>query len=126
MIHLDSSVLIALADTGDPHHARALSLMRAMPDAGASVLAWWEFQCGPLRSGGAAMVRRLLPAGLFPFGEAHAVEAARLFNTAGRARRFKFDSMIAATAILAGASLATANPADFEPFVICGLELAPF
>ncbi len=32
--------------------------------------------------------------------------------------------MIAATAILSGAELATANPEDFRPFVAHGLRLA--
>lgn len=69
------------------------------------------------------MLRRLLPAGFFAFDQIQAIEAARLFNAVGRARRYKFDSMIAATAILAEAELATVNPVDFEPFVVHGLGL---
>ena len=123
MIHLDSNLLIALADAADPHRARALRLMRTLPEAAVSSLAWWEFECGPVSPEGASLVRRLLPGGIVPFHEAHSTAAAGLFNAAGRARRLKFDSLIAATAILADAELATANPGDFHPFVPHGLKL---
>lgn len=125
MIHLDTNVLIALADAADPHRATALSLMAGRPLAAVSSLAWWEFECGPVSLEGALLVRRLLTAGIVPFSDAHSHEAARLFNAVGRARRFKFDCLIAATAILAGAELATVNPDDFQPFVPHGLKLLP-
>ena len=64
-----------------------------------------------------------LAGGIIPFGEPHAKEAARLFYAVGRSRRFKFDSLIAATAILANAELATVNAADFQSFVPHGLKL---
>jgi predicted nucleic acid-binding protein len=123
MIHLDSNLLIALADASDPHRPSALRLMQTLPHAAVSSLAWWEFECGPVSPEGLALVRIMLPGGIIPFSLAEAMEAARLFNAVGRARRFKFDSLIAATAILAGASLATVNPADFHPFVPHGLTL---
>jgi predicted nucleic acid-binding protein len=123
MIHLDTNLLIALADSSDPHRDSALRLMELHSAAAVSSLAWWEFVCGPVSADGALMVRRLLPGGILPFDEVHSHEAARLFNAVGRARRFKFDSLIAATAILAGAELATVNREDFEPFVPHGLKL---
>jgi predicted nucleic acid-binding protein len=126
MIHLDTNLLIALADEGDLHREIALHLMETCTTAVAvSALAWWEFECGPITPEGLLLVRRLLLGGIVPFQESQAQEAARLFNAAGRARRLKFDSLIAATAILAGAELATANPDDFEPFVAHGLKLLP-
>jgi predicted nucleic acid-binding protein len=125
MIHLDSNLLIALADASDPHRAAALRLMSSGPLAAVSSLAWWEFECGPVSSEGTLLVLRLLTGGVVPFTDAHSHEAARLFNAAGRARRLKFDSLIAATAILAGAELATVNTADFAPFVPHGLRLLP-
>lgn len=123
MIHLDSNFLIALADAADPHRAAAMRLMQSAPDAAVSSLAWWEFVCGPVSEEGTLLVQRLLPGGIVPFAEVHGTMAARLFNAAGRARRFKFDSLIAATAILANAELATVNPADFQIFVPQGLRL---
>lgn len=125
MIHLDSNLLIALSDAADPHRSTALQLMQSLPQAAVSSLAWWEFECGPVSPEGIAIVRLMLPGGIIPFTESQSREAARLFNAVGRARRFKFDSLIAATAILAGASLATANPADFQPFLPHGLILHP-
>lgn len=123
MIHLDTNLLIALVDASDPHRAEAMRLMRSEPYASVSSLVWWEFECGPVSEAGRMLVRRLLPGGIVPFTEVHSAEAARLFNAVGRARRFRFDCLIAATAILAGAGLATANPADFQPFVPHGLKL---
>ena len=48
MIHLDSNLLIALADAADPHRETALRLMRPFPQAAVSSMAWWEFECGPV------------------------------------------------------------------------------
>lgn len=125
MIHLDSNLLIALADATDPHRAAALALMQGSPAAAVSSLAWWEFQCGPVSRQGTLLVRQLLTGGIIPFEESQSREAARLFNAAGRVRRLKFDCLIAATAILAGAQLATANARDFTPFIPHGLKLHP-
>ncbi len=123
MIHLDSNLLIALSDAGDPHREAALKLMLSFPQAAVSSVAWWEFECGPVSSEGIRILHRTLAGGVIPFEEAHAKEAARLFNAVGRSRRFKFDSLIAATAILSNAELATVNEADFLPFVPYGLKL---
>lgn len=123
MIHLDSNLLIALADASDPHRADAMRLMGSLPLAAASSLAWWEFECGPVSREGLAIVRIMMTGGIIAFDDLHASEAARLYYAVGRARRFKFDSLIAATAILTGAELATANPDDFRPFTPHGLKL---
>ena len=123
MIHLDSNLLIALADAADPHRPAALRLMRSLPQVAVSSLAWWEFECGPVSAEGLAIVRIMLPGGIISFEETHAAEAARLFKAVGRSRRYEFDSLIAAAAILAGAELATVNRSDFQPFVPHGLKL---
>jgi predicted nucleic acid-binding protein len=126
LIHLDTNLLIALSDGADPHREAALRLMQREVTAGISALAWWEFECGPVSREGISLIRRLLVGGIVPFDQSHAHEAARLFNATGRARRMKFDSLIAASAILSGAEFATANPEDFRPFVAHGLRLVAF
>lgn len=68
-------------------------------------------------------MRAFLTDGITPFTEKESAEPARLFNEVGRHRRLLVDAMIAATAIPCDAKLATANRADFEPFVQFGLQL---
>ena len=60
---------------------------------------------------------------LVPFGEAQSLVAADLFNAAARKRSTRADAMIAATAIVADAPLATNNKSDFRAFRSGGLRL---
>ena len=59
-----------------------------------------------------------------PFEKQTAVLAAELFNKTGRRRGSRFDCLIAASAILAQAEVATINESDFKLFVPHGLKLA--
>lgn len=52
-----------------------------------------------------------------------AAEAARLFNATGRRRGSFQDCLVAATAMVAGAELATSDRADFRRFSAEGLKL---
>jgi len=61
---------------------------------------------------------------IIPFGQAEAVLAADLFNKSGRQRGSRFDCLVAATALLAQAEVATVNQSDFKPFQPHGLKLA--
>jgi predicted nucleic acid-binding protein len=87
--------------------------------------AWYEFLCGPVSGLHIRVVRAFLSGGIVGFEEAQATEAARLFNAIGRIRRLRTDTMIAATAIVAGAALATSNKEDFKPFIPHGLRIVP-
>lgn len=84
--------------------------------------AWYEFICGPVTPAQVGAMGAFLSR-LIPFEEPQAVEAARLFNAVNRKRSLRFDAMIAATALVAGAQLATNNRADFARFAPHGLKL---
>jgi predicted nucleic acid-binding protein len=60
---------------------------------------------------------------ILPFEAQQAAEAAWMFQSAGRPRRLRVDTMIAACAKLANARLATSNADDFRPFEALGLQL---
>jgi predicted nucleic acid-binding protein len=85
--------------------------------------AWYEFLCGPVNDLHIRIIRAFLSGGIVAFEEAQAMEAARLFNAIGRIRRLRTDTMIAATAIVAGATLATSNKGDFKVFIPHGLKV---
>jgi len=65
----------------------------------------------------------LLDRRILPFVMDHAMEASRLFNATGCLRQFRVAAMIAATAIMVNAALATDNVEDFKAFVPYGLLL---
>lgn len=88
-----------------------------------SSIAWYEFLCGPVSKEHIQVMRSFLTGGIVVFGELQAFESARLFNAVNRTRRLRVDAMIAATAILEKAQLATANHDDFQLFVPFGLQL---
>jgi predicted nucleic acid-binding protein len=88
-----------------------------------SAFAWGEFLCGPLGNSDEADARRIAYRHV-PVGTEEATRAARLFNRTGRRRGSFPDCIIAATAIVSGAELATSNLSDFERFREAGLEIA--
>ena len=88
-----------------------------------SAVAWAELLCGPispeeLEFAGEVVEQR------HNFTEEQAVIASRLYNESGRRRGALPDCMIAATAILHRAALATANTADFRRLENSELKLA--
>jgi predicted nucleic acid-binding protein len=68
-------------------------------------------------------VESIIEERIVPFEKPASVLAARLFNQTGRRRSSRFDCLIAAAAITAGADLATINTSDFTPFIAHGLKL---
>jgi predicted nucleic acid-binding protein len=123
VIHLDTSFLVRALLAGSLEDERLRSWLSAGEPLGMSAVAWAEFLCGPVEPSGVELVGRVVPDPV-PFAEGEAVLAARLFNESGRRRGTLADCMIAATAIRAGAALATENPKDFRRFEPAGLVLA--
>lgn len=89
----------------------------------ASAVVWAEFLCGPVAAVDIVHAGTITGEPV-PFTAADGNTAARLFNRGGRRRGSLRDCMIAASAINAGAALATHNVADFERFVREGLVIA--
>ena len=87
-----------------------------------SAVVWGEFLCGPVDATTESLARRVVRRHA-PFGTEEAAAAARLFNETGRRRGSFADCMVAATALVAGAALATSDRRDFEGFAEGGLEL---
>jgi len=125
MIHLDANLLIAMVKPHDLHHAAARSVVTKDRSFFTSSVAWMEFHSRPVDATHTRALQRILSGGILPFDESTAALAGELFFRTGSNRRTRLDTMIAATAIHAGAELATVNPEDFEPFVPLGLKLLP-
>jgi predicted nucleic acid-binding protein len=123
LIHLDASFLIRALAGATPQDRRLRAWLAAGEPLGVSAVAWAEFLCGPVEAADLELVDRIVQERV-SFGETEAALAARLFNESGRRRGTLADCMIAATAIRAGATLATENPKDFRRFEPAGLVLA--
>ncbi len=85
-------------------------------------VAWYEFLCGSTEEE-ERLAFAMLKGGILPFTPTEAQVAATGFRSLNKLRGLRVDAMIAATAILAKAPLATNNRDDFEPFLTHGLEL---
>ncbi len=85
-------------------------------------VAWYEFLCGSTEEE-EHLAFSLLAGGILAFTPSEAQVAASGFRSLNKPRRLRVDAMIAATAIVAKAPLATNNRCDFEPFLPHGLEL---
>ena len=123
MIHLDTNVLIAMTDPANLHSPYAKFVQSIGDVLAVSACAWTEFLSKPVDPTTLKVMRQVLAGGVLPFDEATAALAGELYYRAGSRRRTRMDSMIAATAIRAGAELATTNRDDFAPFVPQGLKL---
>ena len=122
MICLDTNYLIH-ALVPDTDEARQVTdWLRQKSPLAMPAVAWYEFLCGPMTPKDLKMAQVILTAGVLPFGSDQAAVSAKLVNKTGRQRALRV-AMIAATAICAGASLATGNLDDFRPFEALGLKL---
>jgi predicted nucleic acid-binding protein len=121
-IHLDTSFLIRALVPASSESETLRSWLGARRGIAISTLVWGEFLCGPVDEGVEDLALRVVRAPI-PLGADDAASAARLFNETGRRRGTFHDCLIAATAMAAGAALATADRVDFGRFVVHGLEL---
>ncbi len=122
MICLDTNYLILGLVPGSAESASLITWSQAGERLVTAMPAWYEFLCGPVTPAQILAMRSFLEE-IIPFDDAQASTAAHLFNAAGRKRGLRVDAMIASTAIIAGAVLATNNHKDFQPFVAHGLTL---
>jgi predicted nucleic acid-binding protein len=122
MIHLDTNFLILALVPGTVQDTQLRTWLAAGEAVGADAVVWTEFLCGPLTQEQLDLARVLLPR-IEAFLPEDAVQAASLFNDAGRRRGSLTDCMIAAVGIRAGAAVATSNVADFKPFERSGLRV---
>jgi predicted nucleic acid-binding protein len=122
VIHFDTSFLIGALVRTSGQDRQLRRWLRAGKTLGMCSIAWAEFLCGPLDQTQIELATRFVSERP-PFAEEDAALAAELFNASGRRRGSLADCMIAASAIRAGASLATINIDDFRRFTTHGLEL---
>lgn len=123
MIHLDTNFLVELVTVGSDGARQVREWLVVGREVGASAIAWSAFCNGPLTHEQKDAAFAVLDRNLREFTWQDGEEAARLFNLGGRRRGSHADCMIAASAIAAGASVATRNTADFTRFVPHGLVL---
>jgi predicted nucleic acid-binding protein len=123
MIHLDTNVLIGLAEAETSIVRTVGKWLDGNEKLAVSSVAWFEFRCGPLDGDAIELIEQVIAGRIVVFNAAHAQRAAELFNSAGRQRASRWDCMIAAAAIETRARLATRSGADFARFASYGLEL---
>lgn len=127
-VHLDTNFLVRGLEAGSDQECVISAWLDAHRPLRVSAAAWAEFMCGAAASEpppASAMQAFSAMVGVpVPLGATEAVVAARCYNASGRRRGTMVDCMIAATAIVADAALATATVSDFERLVPLGLRLA--
>ena len=125
MIHLDTNFLVELVTMGSDGGKRLRQWLTDGQEVGTCAIAWSEFCNGPLSREQKDAAFAVLNNHIADFTWRDGEEAARLFNLAGRRRGSHVDCMIAASALAAGATLATRNHDDFARFIPYGLNLEP-
>ena len=115
MICLDTNYLILGLTQGSKESKELVRWYQAGEALVTPMPAWYEFLCGPVSKQQVETMRAFLTE-IVPFGEEQAEAAAQLFESAGRKRALRVDAMIAATAMVAQAELATNNRNDSRKF----------
>lgn len=125
MIHLDANILIRLSVPGSGAAVKVRQWLVAGEALAVSAPAWFEYISGPVTPAEISRAEAVLTGGVADFEKADSQQAADLFNLSGRKRAMKLDCMIAASALINNARLATTNVADFQAFVVHGLTIEP-
>lgn len=123
VIHLDTSFLVRALVRGSVEDGRLRRWLAEGEPVGISVVSWAEFLCGPVEPSIVELAAQVVQEPV-PLTLEDAETTATLFNLGGRRRGSFADCMIAATALRAGAAVATANPGDFRRFAAAGLRVA--
>ena len=120
MIHLDTGFLISALRRGSAEDRRLREWLAQSQPIGISAVGWAEGRFVDAHD--VELAARVVdePVAL---SAPDAGMAAELFNLAGRRRGSFNDCMIAATALRAGASVATTNLTDFRGFEPAGLRI---
>jgi predicted nucleic acid-binding protein len=121
--HLDTNALIALADPAHMLFQIAGELIEAGDTPATSAVAWHEFVRGSVSEDDISHVDEVVDGRIISLDRQTAEKAADLFRKTGGRRASTADCLIAATAILSGATLLTANRDDFKRFEVHGLKL---
>jgi len=124
MIHLDTNYLIGLLVKGSSEAGDVEGWLAAGQTLATSAIAWTEFLNGPVTPLEVSRAGAVLQLRIVPFSQKEAALATDLFNKTGRWRGSRFDCLIAATALIAQAEVATVNQSDFKLFVPHGVKLA--
>ncbi len=124
MIHLDANYLIRANQAGSKEAADVQRWLEQNEALATSAIAWMEFVTGPVPPEIVDAIRRAIGDRIIAFAQEESELAAELYNIAGRKRGLRYDCMIAAVALNAGARLATRNTQDFQFFLPHGLKLA--
>ncbi len=123
MILLDTNYLIRALVDGTDEATQVSEWLDSGEELCTSAISWYEFLSGPVDEDGVELIRTVVQDRVLPFVADTAAESARLFNATGRLRRHRVDAMIAASAVMTGALLATENVADFRNFTTNGLRM---
>jgi predicted nucleic acid-binding protein len=122
VICLDTNYLIRGLIAGSREASALTAWVRDGETLVAPSIVWYEFLCGPVTPMQVCTMRAFLR-DVVAFDDAQALTAAELFNATGRKRALRVDAMIAATAMVLDATLATSNHEDFAEFAPSGLRL---
>jgi len=123
MILLDTNYLIRVLVEGTLEADHVRNWITAGEDLCTSSIAWYELLCGPVDEAGVELVGAIVNYRIIPYTTDHAMESARFFNSTGRKRRLRVDSMVVAAAIVRNAQLETDKVQDFGEFLPQSLKM---